>query len=109
MSRGVLAAICPHPPLIVPELARGAAGELDGLRRACDAAVEVLLAAAPAEVVVVGAAPSSGAYPADAVADFAGYGPVPDVAAHGAVPSADREPGSAPTRLPLSLSVGAWL
>ena len=26
----VAAAVCPHPPLLVPELAAGAAGELDG-------------------------------------------------------------------------------
>jgi hypothetical protein len=36
-SPGVLAAIafCPSPPLLVPELAAGAAAELDGLCAAC--------------------------------------------------------------------------
>ncbi|GAB3872605.1 hypothetical protein GCM10027610_138320 [Dactylosporangium cerinum] len=33
------AAVCPHPPMLVPEVAAGAAGELDDLRAACRAAV----------------------------------------------------------------------
>ena len=36
------AAVCPHPPLLVPELASGAAAELDELRAACTAAVAAL-------------------------------------------------------------------
>ena len=35
----VAAAVCPHPPLLVPGVGAGASGELDGLRVACDAAV----------------------------------------------------------------------
>ena len=35
----VAAAVCPHPPLLVPGVGAGAADELDGLRAACDAAV----------------------------------------------------------------------
>ncbi|MDQ1747727.1 MAG: hypothetical protein QOD07_1990 [Frankiaceae bacterium] len=47
------AAVCPHPPLLVPELASGAAAELDDLRAACVAAVAAL---APYDVLyVVGA------------------------------------------------------
>jgi hypothetical protein len=52
----VAGAVCPHPPLLVPELAGGAAPELDALRAACDEAVRRLLAARPDLVVVVGAA-----------------------------------------------------
>ena len=50
------AAVCPHPPMIVPAVATGAASELDGLRTACDEAVARLLAASPDTVCVVGAA-----------------------------------------------------
>ena len=50
----VAAAVCPHPPLLVPEIAAGAAAELDDLRAACDAAVTRLLAAQPDVIVVVG-------------------------------------------------------
>jgi hypothetical protein len=36
------AAVCPHPPLLVPELTSGAAAELDDLRTGCAAAVDAL-------------------------------------------------------------------
>ncbi len=45
------AAVCPHPPLLVPEVAAGAAPETDDLRAACRAAVATV---APYETVVVG-------------------------------------------------------
>jgi aromatic ring-opening dioxygenase LigB subunit len=45
------AAVCPHPPLLVPEVAAGAADETADLRAACRAAVATL---APYETVVVG-------------------------------------------------------
>jgi len=35
----VAAAVCPHPPLLVPQLAAGGAPDLDKVRAACDAAV----------------------------------------------------------------------
>lgn len=48
----IAAAVCPHPPLLVPELAGGAAAELDDLRAACTAAVRRLVATgAPLHVV----------------------------------------------------------
>lgn len=39
----VCVAVCPHPPLLIPEVAAGAAPELDDLRAACDVAVRRLL------------------------------------------------------------------
>src|SRR5215469_16661147 len=56
----VAAAVCPHPPLLVPEV-MGAAGlrpggEMDAVRSACDAAVTGLAAAEPDLVVVIGGA-----------------------------------------------------
>ena len=44
----IAAAVCPHPPLLVPELAGQAAAELDELRAACFEAVRRL---GPATVV----------------------------------------------------------
>jgi hypothetical protein len=82
------AAVCPHPPLLVPELAAGAAAELDDLRAACDQAVRHLVAAATQALVMVG---SDG----EAHAGFAPWGvDVP------APPAGLR---------PLSLLVGDWL
>src|SRR3954452_15639264 len=51
----VAAAVCPHPPLLVPEIGVGAAPELDDLRAACDAVVAALTATDPEVIVVVGA------------------------------------------------------
>ncbi|MEU7616977.1 class III extradiol dioxygenase subunit B-like domain-containing protein [Micromonospora rifamycinica] len=50
----VAAAVCPHPPLIVPELAGAAAPELADLRAACAAAVTALYAVGARTVVLVG-------------------------------------------------------
>lgn len=94
----VAAAVCPHPPVLVPELAAGAAGELDTLRAACDGAVASLLAAGPELVVIVGDAPAVGPYPADAWGSLAGYGVDVRVG-----------DGPGPPSLPLSLTLGRWL
>ena len=94
----VSAAVCPHPPLLVPELAAGAAGELDGLRGACHEAVAVLLGSQPDLVVVVGDAPSTGPYPDGAWGSLAPYG----------VDVRVGEGTGSPT-LPLALTIGRWL
>jgi hypothetical protein len=93
----VAAAVCPQPPLLVPELAAGAAAELDGLRAACDAALASLLAA-DAELVLVGGAPATGPFPSGAWGSLAPYG----------VDVAVGAPDGPPT-LPLSLTIGRWL
>ncbi|GII89916.1 class III extradiol dioxygenase subunit B-like domain-containing protein [Sinosporangium siamense] len=90
------AAVCPHPPLIVPALAGAAAGELDELRDACAAAVRSLLAAEPDTLIVVGGADLPGSYPADASGTFAPWG-------------VDVRVGDGDPVLPLSLTVGRWL
>ena len=51
------AVICPHPPLLDPRVAAGAASELDGLRAACDAAIERLIEVGAERVVIVGSGP----------------------------------------------------
>jgi hypothetical protein len=95
-------AFCPSPPLLVPELAAGAAAELDPLRAACRQAVRRLLAARPDEVVVIATDSAGGRFPPGAAGTLAGYGvPVPAVLPGGA------PDGSRP--LPLGLTLGAWL
>lgn len=85
----VAAAVCPHPPLLVPELASGAGPELDDLRRDCRSAVAELAAARPELLVVVGV---------DGAPHAMSFGPW-GVAV----------PVDVPEPLPLSLLVGAWL
>lgn len=95
-------AFCPHPPLLVPEVAVGAADELDDLRAACDSAVAAALATGPDTVVLLGGGPATGRLPNDAVGTLRPYGLALDVPLHPGAP----EGGAT---LPLSLSVGAWL
>ena len=75
-SPGVLCAIafCPAPPLLVPAVAAGAAGELDGLRVACAAAVDRLLGTGPDEVVVLGPAARPGRFPGGTAGTLTRYG-----------------------------------
>ena len=97
----VAAAVCPHPPLLVPGVAAGATGETADLRATCDAAVAALLAARPDLVVVVGAADRMGPFEADAWGSLRAYGVAVDVG---------RSPGvGADGTLPLSLTLGRWL
>jgi len=50
----ISAVICPHPPLIVPTVAGGAAFETDDLRAACDLAIGRMLSSSPRQVVIIG-------------------------------------------------------
>ncbi|MEO3975510.1 hypothetical protein [Streptomyces sp. CAU 1734] len=99
----VAAAVCPCPPLLVPEVAAGAAAELDAARTACADAVGVLAAARPGLLVVVGPADEDGrgVHRAGAAGSFRGFGV--DTGVHLGVGPAQERP------LPHSLSVGAWL
>jgi hypothetical protein len=90
-------AFCPSPPLLVPEVASGAAGELASLRLVCDEAVQDLLGEYPDEVVVLGAGLATHEHPGSAGGSFHGFG-LDLVAGAGA--------GAV---LPLALTVGAWL
>ncbi|MEU5050570.1 class III extradiol dioxygenase subunit B-like domain-containing protein [Streptomyces sp. NPDC021096] len=100
----VAAAVCPCPPLLVPEVAAGAAPELDALRAACLDAVAVLAAARPDRLVVLGpAGPTArGTYPQGAPGSFRGLGVDVDVRLGQGDPAGERE-------LPQSLAVAAWL
>lgn len=89
----ISAAVCPHPPLIVPELARGAAQELDALRDACRDALDRL---SGDPLVVIGAGPRTRDFGPDAAGTLRPYG-------------ADVTVGEGPPVLPLSLTIGRWL
>jgi hypothetical protein len=91
------AAVCPHPPLLLPEVAQQAAPDLDELRAACSTAVRQLLEAGPDAVVVVGDGPALARYDESDGGTMRGFGV--DV----------RAGGTGSTALPLSLTVGAWL
>lgn len=92
----VAAAVCPHPPALVPVVASGAASELADVREAALDAVATLVAARPERIIVLGSGPL-----ADAVDDSAGG----TLAGHGAAVRA----GGDALVLPLSLTIGAWL
>lgn len=94
------AAFCPHPPLLVPEVARGAAPELHGLRSACREAIRRIASSAP-RVVVIGPGPVTRFHEARTRGSLAGFGVPLEI------PLGSDEPG--PVELPLSLTVAAWL
>lgn len=93
----VSAAVCPHPPILVPEMAGEAAPELDALRAACGRAVRRL---AGDVVAVVGGGPRTRAYGPDAYATLRPYG---------LAWTSPSEPQKDAEALPLSLTIGRWL
>lgn len=106
----VAAAVCPAPPLLVPEVAAGAAAELDGARTACSDALAVLAASRPGLLLVVGAAEAgrAGPYPQGARGDFHAFGVDVGVRLGEGVGEGDgADDGARP--LPPTLAVGAWL
>ena len=94
------AAVCPHPPLLVPEATGGVTGrgsdELDRLRAACSAAVSALTEVALDVIVVVGSAQRTARFPPRAAGTLTGFG-VPFTI------------GAGPPVLPLSLTIGRYL
>lgn len=94
----VAAAVCPHPPLLAPEVAPGTGDELADLRDACQFAVAALLAAGPDRVVVLGAGDLPGELDESAAGTLAPYGAAVRAGADDAEPT-----------LPLALTIGAWL
>lgn len=90
------AAVCPHPPLLVPELAGDIAHELDDLRAACEEAIRRVLAADPDLLVVVGMDESTRDYGSAVAGSLQPYG-------------LDLTVGPGEPVLPLSLTIGGWL
>jgi hypothetical protein len=98
----IAAAVCPHPPLLVPA-ATGASGpglaELERLRAVCVRAVADLAAESPDLIAVVGGAPRTTEYAPDAPASLREFG----------IPFAIGEVSADPPVLPLSLTIARWL
>ncbi|GAA3234759.1 hypothetical protein [Actinocorallia longicatena] len=100
----IAAAVCPHPPLLVPEIAGEAASELDALRAAADRAVLRVCARRaggsvedpPRRIVVVGGGAETRSFGASASGSLRPYG-------------LDLAIGSGAPELPLSLTLGRWL
>ncbi|MEF9885815.1 class III extradiol dioxygenase subunit B-like domain-containing protein [Streptomyces sp. P9-A4] len=108
----VAAAVCPCPPLLVPEVATGAAPELDAARAACADTLGLLAAARPDRLYVVGPADEGahGVFPAGSTGSFAGFGV--DLSVRLGDPTGPGRTGGEPDTgrpLPVSLAVGAWL
>lgn len=94
----VAAAVCPHPPVLVPEMAGEAAPELDAVRAACDRAVERLAGAGA--LFVVGGGAETLLYGPGAYASLRPYG---------FDWTSPAEPEDDAEELPLSLTIGRWL
>jgi hypothetical protein len=90
----VAAAVCPHPPLLIPEIGRGLGAPVEALRAGSIAAVGDLLAAGIDRIYVVG----SGAGPS--ATSFAPWAPGS---------GAESVAVDVPEPLPLAVLVGAWL
>ncbi|HET6214437.1 MAG TPA: class III extradiol dioxygenase subunit B-like domain-containing protein [Micromonosporaceae bacterium] len=93
----VAAAVCPHPPLLVPQVAAGAAAELDELREACDGAVARLAGSGARVLLIVGADTAETEYRQPFHGSLRRFGVPVDV-------GVARGP-----ELPLSLTLAIWL
>jgi len=108
------AAVVPHPPLLVPDLAAGAADLVAPLLVACDRVVAGLLARSPRAVVLIGSGRQTRAHRGGHTGTLAGFGapsaqPVAGSAhAVGVLPAPDTRAVDA-AGLPLSLAIGRWL
>ncbi len=105
----VAAAVCPSPPLLIPELT-GARQVATELRSACQASVAELTATAPEVIALVGAAERTRTWNGAATFDLARYAPL---LGSGAAPrlsaGAGQGPDPGPAGLPSALGVGNWL
>ncbi|MGH3662478.1 MAG: class III extradiol dioxygenase subunit B-like domain-containing protein [Micromonosporaceae bacterium] len=88
--------------MLLPEIAQGAAGELDQLRNACFEAVRRVHATRPEVVVIVGAG-APRLFPPSSHGDFRAYG-VPGVRV-----GLGKVDDSVPDDLPLPMLLGGWL
>ena len=113
----IAAAVCPHPPLLIPA-ATGAPGggdaELDRLRAACHQVVAALLTGRPDLIVVAGGATGSVGGTIGRVSGGAGrtaeYSPDTPGRLHDfGVPFTVGRGGQDAPALPLSLTIGKWL
>jgi hypothetical protein len=102
-----MVAVVPEPPLLVPELATGAAAETAALRAACRAAAHRLAAAATSWIAVGADAGGRRTVSADARGSFVGFGA--DAGAAVVVGLAPHAAGPVDPALPLPLLIAGWL
>jgi hypothetical protein len=95
------AVFCPHPPVLIPDVAAGAAHELDALRRVCIDAIRAI-ARPNRQLVLLGSSARSATHSPLARGTMAGFG-VP-VEVHLGAPTCGGD-----LELPLSITVAAWL
>jgi hypothetical protein len=99
----ISAAVCPHPPLLIPQFAGRTAAELDELRAACATAIDAVRATEPELLVMIGAGEVTRRYGPGAGGSLTAYGVDVSVSLPGVGDTSDGE------GLPLSIAVGAWL
>jgi hypothetical protein len=92
----VAGVVCPHPPLLVPEVAQRTSPALDDLRAACGAAVDALLQGRPEVIVCVGDGLTLLRYDESHGGTMRGFG-------------VDVRAGGGSLALPPALTIGAWL
>jgi hypothetical protein len=96
------AALVPHPPLLVPTLAAGAAPSVAPLLASCEAVIAGLLARSPGSVVLIGSGARTGARGRHDPGILAGFGSESAI-------DGRRELATGTGPLPLSLTIGRWL
>jgi hypothetical protein len=92
----VAASICPHPPILIPDVTAGGPSWLSVLRACCLASVRRLLEAGAERLVAVGAGPVAGHWRGEAGGSLQPFG-------------VDAGYGGSSNVLPLSLTVAAYL
>lgn len=92
----ISAAVCPHPPVLFPEIAQGADVELEPLRAVCDRAVAVLGGSGADRLYVVGSGQAEHHHGPRAGGDLSAYG-------------VDLRVGPGPAILDLAATTGRWL
>jgi hypothetical protein len=97
------AAVIPAAPVLVPDVAQGAAGELASCRVAIDSVLARLLEHTPDVIVVVGSGGRTARHDPGAVGSLAAVG----VRVRATLGVSDGDPAQLAT-LPLSLTLGAW-
>jgi hypothetical protein len=102
-----MVAVVPEPPLLVPQLATGAAAETAELRAACREAVHRLAEATTSWVAVGADAGGRRTVTADARGSFVGFGA--DAAAAVVVGLEPHAAGPVDPALPLPLLIAGWL
>ena len=106
----IAAAVVPHPPVLVPQVAQGLSADLDPLRAACGTALGRLYAAGADEVLIVGGGPEQGTEVASH-GSFQPYGV--DLAVDGrwrsGAQGGDASGGRPPAPMTLPFLIAAWL